>query len=82
MGGAGLLVFFTQIGTFDALRYSFGSFFSLFKKDQSGNEKYLTYSKYKDSLAGRARVRCRFILLPALGYFLIGSILTAVYYFV
>jgi len=82
LGGGGLLVFFTQRGTFDALRYSFGSLFSLFKKDQSDTAKYASYSRYKESKAGQERIRCRYALIPAAAFLTIGTVLTIVFYMV
>ena len=76
----GVLILVSQKGAFDALRFSFGSLVTLFRKDADQVGKYRSYSDYKKKKGEKEGVRTSVLMLPGACLTLLGILFTGLYY--
>ena len=65
MAGFGCLIYVSQNGAFDAIRFSIQSFFS-FLRSKETRDKYVSYADYTASLAEKRTISCGFLIIPGL----------------
>ena len=63
LASVGFLIFVSQKGAFDAIRFSVGSFFS-FLRNKETRDRYISYAEYKAKLAEKETLSCSFLILP------------------
>lgn len=76
----GVLILVAQKGAFDALRFSFGSLVTLFRKDADQVGKYRSYSDYKKKKGEKEGIRTSVLVLPGACLALLGILFTGLYY--